>query len=94
MSARGISINNIEGDVNNEQRINRPEMRGPTFSNSSKQQTIGNILSGLKTKQIDIDNKDGSTISVEELKELSDTTKITKSKRKQKSDKNTVSLDI
>ena len=94
MSARGISINNTEGDVNNEQRINRPEMRGPTFSNSSKQQTIGNILSGLKTKQIDIDNKDGSTISVEELKELSDTTKITKSKRKQKSDKNTVSLDI
>jgi hypothetical protein len=93
MSARGMSINENEGDINNEQRINRPEMRGPTFSNSSKQQSIGNILSGLKTKEIQIDNKDGSTISVEDIKELNGA-KPPKSKRKQKSDKNSVSLDI
>jgi hypothetical protein len=68
-------------------------MRGPTFSNSSKQQSIGNILSGLKTKEIQIDNKDGSTISVEDIKELNGA-KPPKSKRKQKSDKNSVSLDI
>ena len=93
MSARGMSINENEGDINNEQRINRPEMKGPSFSNSSKQQTIGNILSGLKTKQIDVENKDGSTISVEDIKDLNGA-KAPKSKRKQKSDKNIVSLDI
>ena len=93
MSARGMSINENEGNINNEQRINRPEMKGPSFSNSSKQQTIGNILSGLKTKQIDVENKDGSTISVEDIKDLNGA-KAPKSKRKQKSDKNIVSLDI
>ena len=93
MSARGMSLNNNEGDIDNEQRINRPEMKGPSFSNSSKQQTIGNILSGLKTKQIDVENKDGSTISVEDIKDLNGI-KPPKSKRKQKSDKNIVSLDI
>ena len=93
MSARGISINDNQGDINDEQRINRPEMKGPSFSNSSKQQTIGNILSGLKTKQIDVENKDGSTISVEDIKDLNGA-KAPKSKRKQKSDKNIVSLDI
>ena len=93
MSARGVSLNENEGDINNEQRINRPEMKGPSFSNSSKQQTIGNILSGLKTKQIDVENKDGSTISVEDIKDLNGA-KAPKSKRKQKSDKNIVSLDI
>tara|TARA_B100000035_G_scaffold269234_1_gene243032 strand:- start:813 stop:2312 length:1500 start_codon:yes stop_codon:yes gene_type:complete len=93
MSARGMSINENEGDINNEQRINRPEMKGPSFSNSAKQQTIGNILSGLKTKQIDVENKDGSTISVEDIKDLNGA-KAPKSKRKQKSDKNIVSLDI
>ena len=97
MSARGVSVNNNEGNFQeDEPRITRPEMKGPS-SGSLKQDSINNLLSGLKTKQINIEeNKDlnqGSTISVEDLKELTGA-KIPKSKRKQKSDKNIVSLDI
>tara|TARA_B100001175_G_scaffold301829_1_gene295289 strand:+ start:405 stop:1868 length:1464 start_codon:yes stop_codon:yes gene_type:complete len=88
MSARGISLDN-EGYADKEQRISRPEMRGP----NAKQTEINSLLSGLKTKQIIVDNKESSTISIEDLKELTNA-KIPKSKRKQKSDKNIVSLDI
>tara|TARA_B110001452_G_C15238069_1_gene428686 strand:+ start:1038 stop:2600 length:1563 start_codon:yes stop_codon:yes gene_type:complete len=94
MSARsGVSIDENEGHSNNEPRITRPEMRGPT----SKQTDINSLLSGLKTKQINVnearENNELSTISIEDLKELTGA-KIAKSKRKQKSDKNIVSLDI
>jgi len=89
MSARGISINDNEGYTDNEERISRPEMRGP----SSKQSEINSLLSGLKTKQINVDNKELSTISIDDLKDLTNV-KVPKSKRKQKSDKNIVSLDI
>ncbi len=88
-SARGISIEQQEQYFNKEQpRITRPEMKGP-------QNDINNLLSGLKTKTIDIDNNDdneASRISVEDLKDLTDF-KAPKSKRKQKSDKSTVSLN-
>ena len=47
----------------------------------------------MKVKQVNVEKNESSTISVDELKELSNA-KIPKSKRKQKSDKNTVSLDI
>ncbi len=101
-SQDGINLNDNFGSLN-EDRINvedskpkqvRPEMRGPT--------EVNNILSGLKTKQVNInsseqdnqkDKNNLSTISVEDLRELS-STKLPKSKRKQKSDKNTISLDI
>ena len=88
MSARGISLDN-EGYTDKEERISRPEMRGP----NAKQSEINSLLSGLKTKQINVDNKESSTISIDDLKELTNA-KIPKSKRKQKSDKNIVSLDI
>ena len=88
MSARGIALDN-EGDANREERIARPEMKGP----NAKQSEINSLLSGLKTKQINVDNKESSTISIEDLRELTNA-KIPKSKRKQKSDKNIVSLDI
>ena len=88
MSARGIALDN-EGDANREERITRPEMKGP----NAKQSEINSLLSGLKTKQINVDNKESSTISIEDLRELTNA-KIPKSKRKQKSDKNIVSLDI
>ena len=88
MSARGIALDN-EGDAIKEERIARPEMRGP----NTKQSEINSLLSGLKTKQINVDNKESSTISIDDLKELTNA-KIPKSKRKQKSDKNIVSLDI
>ena len=89
MSARGVSINENEGNADNEERISRPEMKGP----SSRQSEINSLLSGLKTKQINVDNKESSTISIDDLKDLTNA-KVPKSKRKQKSDKNIVSLDI
>ena len=68
-------------------------MKGPSVSN--KQNEINNLLSGLKTKQINVtkDKNESSTISVEDLKELT-SAKIPKSKKKQTSEKNVVSLDI
>jgi hypothetical protein len=97
MSARGngISIDNNKGYTTEEPRITRPEMKGPSVS--SKQADINNLLGGLKTRQINMqENKEfnqASTISVEDLRELTNA-KIPKSKRKQKSDKNIISLDI
>jgi hypothetical protein len=81
----------------------RPEMKGPS--------DLSDILSGLKTKTINIqdpsqqnqqttsgNNTNGnSTISIEDLKELqgqSDINMPKKSRRRQKSASNTVSLDI
>ena len=62
---------------------------------------ISQLLSGLKTKQVNIpasnmaNEKDPSTVSIAELKELSDQ-KMPKSNRKSKSgsSKNTISLDL
>jgi len=79
----------------------RPDMKGPG--------DITDILSGLKTKTINIseapqrDNfseegfpdNNSSTISINDLKEIQTDANVPKrSKRKPKSDKNTVSLDI
>lgn len=70
----------------------RPEMKGPS--------DITDILSGLKTKTINIqepqiDANDSSTISISDLTDLQGSGNVPKkSRRKQKSDKNTVSLDI
>jgi hypothetical protein len=73
---------------------NRPEMKGPT--------DINDILAGLKTKTINIHESpkdtginNTSTISISDLKELQDGGGVpTRSKRRQKSDRNTISLDI
>ena len=66
----------------------RPEMKGPS--------DINQLLSGLKTKNVDIQEKpkDSSTISLQELKEISDAKAPSRSKRRQKSDKNIISLDM
>jgi hypothetical protein len=79
----------------------RPDMRGPT--------DISNILSGLKTKTIQVQPSSAapapvaqppaaedktSTISISDLKELQNDNLPHKSKRRQKSDKNTVSLAL
>jgi hypothetical protein len=66
----------------------RPEMKGPS--------DIGNILNGLKTKQINIQqpkNETSSTISISELKELSNE-KMGQSKNRKRSERNVISLDI
>ena len=83
----------------------RPDMRGPT--------DISNILSGLKTKTIQVQQQQQqqqpqqpqqesssaaddktSTISISDLKELQNDNLPHKSKRRQRSDKNTVSLAL
>ena len=67
-------------------------MRGPS--------DINDILSGLKTKTINIkepsyNTNDSSTISVSDLKDLQNEGNMPKrTKRRPKSDKNTVSIDI
>ena len=75
----------------------RPEMNGP--------RDIGDLLSGLKTKKINIRQKEmmgkrktdgSSTISIDELKSISkDADNMPrKSKRKPKSERNTVSINL
>ena len=95
MSARGIEMDNGEGNPFSEQRITRPEMKGPSVAPPS--QNIASLLSGLKTKQVDVNekrNNESSTISIEDLRDLTNAKIPTKSKRRQRSDKNIVSLDI
>jgi len=78
-------------DINDSRDINektkRPEMKGPS--------DISNFLSRLKVKQteVDIQDENGSTISISELKEMQNVNIPVRSKRR-KSDRNTVSLDI
>ena len=120
MSNDGINIRESFHSGGENERSARPaaraEMRGPS--------DINDILSGLKTKTINIqetsapqtsfsmpsqepslsenmidmmaqDTNDSSTISISDLKELQGNINVPKkSKRRQKSDKNTVSLDI
>jgi len=67
----------------------RQEMKAPT--------DISGIISGIKSKNINIQKKEeeiGSTISIADLKEMQNEKLPTKSKRRPKSEKNTVSLDI
>jgi hypothetical protein len=114
----GINIreNYSAPEAERSKRPARAEMKGPS--------DISDILSGLKTKTINIQeppaptqsnnedhrsfdldlgveldmstvNNDSSTISISDLKELQGGINVPKkSKRRQKSDKNTVSLDI
>lgn len=76
----------------------RPEMKGPSND-------VNSLLSKLKTSTDSIkeDNikevgkpepEDGSTISISELKELQNNNQPKRTKRRNKSDKNTISLDI
>ena len=83
----------LETDRNIRRPTHRPEMKGPS--------DITEILSGLKTKTINIQehtseiDNNSSTISINDLKDLQGDGNIPKrSKRRPKSDKNTVSLDI
>lgn len=106
VSHDGISIKenfdryNAEmNEKNSKRNTSRPEMKGPS--------DITDILSGLKTKTINIqetnqmpsNNKEAadnnSTISIEELKDLAAEGSFPKrSRRRQKSSSNTISLDI
>uniref|UniRef100_A0A6C0HRA6 Uncharacterized protein n=1 Tax=viral metagenome TaxID=1070528 RepID=A0A6C0HRA6_9ZZZZ len=61
----------------------RPDMRGPT--------DINDLLSGLKTKTIDI-HQSNSTISLSDLKDL-DNDQLPKKSKRRKSDKNVIDLN-
>lgn len=88
------------GNVSQTQTIQqslRPEMKGPS--------DITSLLSGLKTKTVSVDSgsksggatatgSGGSTISASDLNEMKNDNMPNKSKRKQKSDRTSISLDI
>jgi hypothetical protein len=100
---QGVDLNNYQ-DMTQQDRSSRPttlppqapsrpEMRGPQTSD------IDNILSGLKTRNVNIhesavNNDDDSMISISSLKDVQNGNMPKRSRRKQRSDKNTVSLDI
>jgi hypothetical protein len=102
-SARGLEVTNNEASPYEQERITRPEMRGPSLA-MPQNQNISSLLSGLKTKSLDtnantannneFNYNEASTISIDDLKDLTNARIPTKSKRKQKSDRNIVSLDI
>jgi len=92
---RNSNSRNNSGQGSSHNKSSRPEMKGPG--------DISDILSGLKTKTINIQESstsqytqnDSSTISISDLKEMQGDGNMPKrSKRRPKSDKNTVSLDI
>ena len=93
----GISIEEVGAPLDRPQQIKtpapakRPEMKGPS--------DISQLLSGLKSRQVNVplaqtEERDPSTVSISELKELT-SQKQPKSNRKQSnSQKNTISLDL
>ena len=101
------NLNGFEAPQPSQKSSRRPDMKGPS--------DISDILSGLKTKTIDIGNdvsklgsrhnqsndiviediNNSSTISIDDLKSIQAEGNVPKrSRRRPKSDKNTVSLDI
>jgi hypothetical protein len=92
----GISLReNLERSNTQDRTSRRPEMRGPS--------DISDILSGLKTKTINIQEQQSSMnfnqnysskISISDLNEMSDGNMPKRSGRRKKSATNTVSLDI
>lgn len=95
-ASRGENLEETFEEINKPTRssVNRPEMKSP----SSAATDVENILSSLKTKNIEIEQKDdaGSTVSISELKEMSmmDGKGPSRSKRRKGSEKNVISLDI
>jgi len=91
----GVDMNNQFGDLNQEEsrQSQRPEMRGPQNTD------IDNILAGLKTRTVNIHEsaptqEDDSMISISSLRDAQNATMPKRTRRKQRSDKNTISLDI
>jgi hypothetical protein len=106
---QGVEVNNNFQNVNQPERSIRPpppssyqQSQGPRPDMRGPQNTdIDNILSGLKTRTVDIHQpsnvtieEDDSMISISSLKDLQPGSMPKKSRRKQRSDKNIVSLDI
>jgi hypothetical protein len=92
----GVNVNNQYENVSNEppqQNTARPEMRGPQSVD------LDSLLSGLKTREVNLgemrNDDNESMVSVSSLRDSQNTTLPTRTnRRKQRSDKNTISLDI
>ena len=91
----GVNVNNQYENVSAEQTqpAARPEMRGPQSVD------LDSLLSGLKTREVNLgDNRNDentSMVSASSLRDGQNTTLPTRTnRRKQRSDKNTISLDI
>jgi hypothetical protein len=103
----GVDVNSSYGDINERQPIQRQpiqrqemqpiqrqemqpiqrqEMRGPS--------DINHIISNISNLKPPIIQEDDSMISISSLKDLQNTNLPKTTKRKQRSDKNTISLDI
>jgi hypothetical protein len=93
-AGRGVMFNEPGIDLTNKyenpSRPPRSEMSGPKNTN------LDSILSGLKPKQVNIqENRDNdSMVSVSSLKDLNGDVPRSSSRRRKGSDKNVVSLDI
>jgi hypothetical protein len=74
------------GGIEKSQRSQRREMKGPS--------NINDLLSGIKTKKVNIETK--STISASDLNEIndSDLSRVKRSKRKPRSERNIINLNI
>lgn len=85
----GANINDQYGSVG-QPATKRPEMKGPS--------DISDLLGGLKTKTINIQKENArdnsSTISIQDLKDISNAKEPARSKKRPKSEKNTISLDM
>lgn len=97
LSNDGISIDHKYNDLKNDNHIKtnnvksfsskRPEMKGPS--------DISEILSGLKPKNVNIhDNDNDSTLSIKELKELSNAKIPSRSTKNKRKNTTSISLDI
>lgn len=109
-ASRGTMFREQGVDMNSQQNINEPprsmrppvqrqEMKGPQSSD------IDNILSGLKTRNVNIhenpqstnqgiSNDEDSVISISSLKDMQNANMPKRSRKKNTSNKNTISLDI
>lgn len=93
-ASRGAMFSEEGVSTNQYASVNAPrqEMRGPQNSD------IDNILAGLKTRTVDIHEQsageDDSMISISSLRDAQNANMPKRTKRKQRSDKNTISLDI
>jgi hypothetical protein len=101
-----MSRSNFEDGISLRENLERPDVEERTSRRQQPRQEmkgpsdITDILSGLKTKTINIqqpttpNQNDSSTISYNDLKELQNEGNMPKKSRRKKSASNTVSLDI
>jgi len=86
MEEKSPGLSNFMSDFGMNQSSNaREDMKGP--------ENIDQLLNQLN-KKVDIESKNDSTISVEDLENLSNTSVPSTNRRKRKSDKNTIRLAV